>query len=188
MGRAGGEQLHQRQPDYDRLVRDADPLSAGNQEMLEVFSAGNSGGSSGTAYTIGSPGSGKNVLTVGAGENVRDPGVADGCGTTQADSGFDIIGFSSRGPTKDLRVKPDLIAPGTHVSGPASRDPAYDGTGVCGSGGGGSNLYYPIGQTSYTWSSGTSHSAPAVAGAATLAYEYYRARHCPRPKRPAPPC
>ena len=162
--------------EYDQLVRDADPLSAGNQEMLEVFSAGNDGGSNGTAYTIGSPGTGKNVLTVGAGENVRDQGVADGCGTTQADSGFDIIGFSSRGPTNDSRIKPDLIAPGTHVSGPASRAAGYNGTGVCGGAGstpGTNNPYYPANQISYTWSSGTSHSAPAVAGAATLAYEYY---------------
>ena len=162
--------------EYDRLVRDSDPVTAGNQEMLEVFSAGNAGGSSGVAYTIGSPGTGKNVLTVGAGENVRDQGVADGCGTTQADSAFDIIGFSSRGPTNDLRIKPDLIAPGTHVSGPASRDGSFNGKEVCGGPGNlpdGTNPYYPAGQISYTWSSGTSHSAPAVAGAATLAYEYY---------------
>jgi uncharacterized repeat protein (TIGR01451 family) len=33
--------------------------------------------------------------------------------------------------------------------------------------------YYPISQTLYTWSSGTSHSTPAVAGAASLIYEYY---------------
>ena len=162
--------------EYDQLVRDADPLSAGNQEMLEVFSAGNEGGNGGVGYSIGSPGTSKNVLTVGAGENVRDPGVADGCGTTQADSGFDIIGFSSRGPTNDLRTKPDLIAPGTHVSGPASRDAGYNARSVCGGAGstaGTNTPYYPAGQISYTWSSGTSHSAPAVAGAATLAYEYY---------------
>ncbi len=35
------------------------------------------------------------------------------------------------------------------------------------------NQYYPNGQTRYAMSTGTSHSAPAVAGAAQLVYEYY---------------
>jgi subtilisin-like proprotein convertase family protein len=161
---------------YDRLARDADAQTVGNQEMLQIFSAGNAGGSSGTAYTIGSPATGKNVLAVGAGENVRDQGIADGCGYTQGDNAFDLIGFSSRGPTNDLRTKPDLVAPGVHIMGPTTRDPGYNGSGVCGGPGvapGTNNPFYPAGQVSYTWSSGTSHSAPAVAGAATLAYEYY---------------
>jgi len=162
--------------DFDYLSRDADYVTDGNQEMLHVFAAGNEGGGSGLAYTIGSPGSAKNVLTVGAGENVRDQGILDGCSYTNGDNANDLIGFSSRGPTTDLRTKPDLIAPGTHVIGPASRDPGYNASGVCGgySGTPGTNLpYYPAGQISYTWSSGTSHSTPAVAGAASLAYEYF---------------
>src|SRR6185503_2109840 len=58
---------------YDALVRDAQPAgssfpAAGNQEMVIVFSAGNSGAGQ---NTIGSPGTGKNVLTVGAAENVQ---------------------------------------------------------------------------------------------------------------------
>ena len=36
-----------------------------------------------------------------------------------------------------------------------------------------SSSYHPAGQTLYTWSSGTSHSAPAIAGAAALIYEHY---------------
>ena len=119
------------------------------------------------------PGTAKNVLTVGATENVRDELTADGCGISAANNADDIIDFSSRGPADDGRVKPDLMAPGTHVQGPASKSPNYDGGGVCGNGFG-ENSYYPDGQTLYTWSSGTSHSAPAVAGAAQLAWEYYR--------------
>ena len=174
--------------EFDYLTRDADYVMPGNQEMLQVFSAGNDGGGSGIAYTIGSPGSAKNVLTVGAGENVRDQGTLDGCRYTQADNANDLIGFSSRGPTTDMRYKPDLVAPGTHVIGPASRDPGYNGTGVCGgynSTTGGNLPYYPAGQISYTWSSGTSHSTPAVAGAASLAYEYY-ARVIRPGKAPSP--
>lgn len=155
---------------YDRLTRDAYSPTAGNQGMLHIFAAGNAG--PGT-NTVGSPGSGKNVLTVGATENVRDEGIDDGCFESNANNADDIAVFSSRGPTDDQRVKPEIMAPGTHVQGPASQDPAYDGSGVCGALDD-EQRYYPTGgQTLYTWSSGTSHSTPAVAGAASLAYEYY---------------
>lgn len=152
---------------YDALTRDASDTTAGNQQMLHVFSAGNDGSG---ANTIGTPASAKNVLSVGATENVRDNGIADGCNVTDGDNADDIAWFSSRGPTQDQRVKPDIVAPGTHVQGPASQDPGFNASGVCG---GASSSFYPGGQTLYTWSSGTSHSTPAVAGAASLLYEYY---------------
>ncbi|MHB8646092.1 MAG: S8 family serine peptidase, partial [Thermomicrobiales bacterium] len=154
---------------YDILTRDATNANSAGHEMLHVFSAGNSGP---TAQSVGSPGTAKNVLTVGATDNVRDNGVIDGCATTEAISADNIIGFSSRGPTADGRLKPDVVAPGTHVQGPASQDPTYDGTGVCGTP---LSKYYPNSppQTLYTWSSGTSHSAPAVSGVASLVYNYY---------------
>ena len=140
------------------------------QPMLHVFSAGNPGPG---AATVDSPGTAKNVLTVGATENVRDEMTFDGSGIGAADNADDIASFSSRGPADDGRIKPDIMAPGTHVQGPASQSPNYDGWGVCGNGFG-DRRYYPDGQTLYTWSSGTSHSAPAVAGAAQLAWEYYK--------------
>ncbi|MBI5737925.1 MAG: S8 family serine peptidase [Mycolicibacterium neoaurum] len=161
--------------DFDALTRDSVGGTPGNQEMLHVFSAGNSGSS---ANTIGSPGTAKNVFTVGATENVRDNGTSDGCGEPAANNADDCAGFSSRGPTDDGRIKPDITAPGTHVQGPASQDPGFSGAGVCG---GPTNdfafppadAYYPAGQTLYTWSSGTSHSCPAVAGAASLTWNYF---------------
>ncbi len=150
---------------YDALTRDAS-AAAGVQPLFHVFSAGNAGPS---ANMVGAPGTAKNVLTVGATENVRDQGVLDGCNLSAADNADDMASFSSRGPTDDQRAKPDIVAPGTHVQGPASQAPGYNGTGVCGP------KYYPGGgQTLYTWSSGTSHSAPAVSGAAALVSEYYR--------------
>lgn len=159
---------------YDALTRDADTRTTSSEQMLHIFSAGNRGGSTGKPYSIGSPGVAKNVLTVAASENVRDDGVLDGCNDLDANSAADVAAFSSRGPTNDGRAKPDLIAPGTHIIGPASKSPNYDASGICGAGlGAPDRRYYPAGQITYTWSSGTSHSTPAVAGAAVLAYEFY---------------
>jgi hypothetical protein len=153
---------------YDQLTRDAAGATPGNQEMLHVFAAGNAG--FGGSYTVGSPATAKDVLSVGATENVRDEGVSDGCNVTAANNADDIAAFSSRGPASDGRYKPEIMAPGTHVQGPASKDPGYTGTGVCGAPAG---PYYPAGQTLYTWSSGTSHSTPAIAGTASLVWNYY---------------
>ena len=121
----------------------------------------------------------KNVITVGAAENVR-PTWTDGCGVgpTGADNAMDIISFSSRGPTDDQRVKPDLVAPGTHIQGAASQATGYDGSGVC-------DPYQPSGQTFYAASSGTSHATPAVAGAASLVYRYYQDHFGGMPPSPA---
>lgn len=162
---------------YDVLVRDAQPAIDGNQAMHILFAAGNSGPS---ANTTGTPANAKNVITVGAAENVRTE-ATDGCGisSTGADNANDIASFSSRGPTDDGRAKPDLVAPGTHVMGAASQDAEYDGTGVCGP------KHFPSGQTLYTWSSGTSHSTPAGAGAASLLYRYYQDHFGGAPPSPA---
>jgi hypothetical protein len=149
---------------HDTAVRDAVSGTAGNQELAIVFAAGNDGSG---ASTIHPPGTGKNVITVGASENFRQTGT-DGCGigNTGADNVKDIISFSGRGPTSDTRKKPDLMAPGTHIEGAASRAVGYNGSGVC-------NQYWPIGQTLYAWSSGTSHSTPGVAGACALVRQYF---------------
>jgi subtilase family protein/HYR domain-containing protein len=172
---------------YDALVRDAQPASstfpaAGNQEYVIVFAAGNGGSG---ANTVGQPGTAKNVITAGASENVQAFGGADGCGTgdTGADSAQDIIAFSSRGPTSDARKKPDLVAPGTHVSGVVAQASAlatgtgvanacFDATGVCGGPGPGFD-FFPLGQQFYTASSGTSHSTPAIAGACALVRQFF---------------
>ena len=151
--------------DYDRRTRDAQSGTPGNQEMFFVFSAGNDGEDG--SNTVGSPGGAKNVLCVGASENYDNASGTDGCGITNsgADNAQDIISFSSRGPCDDSRVKPDIVAPGTHIHGAASYDPAYNGSGVC-------DQYSPAGQTKYAESSGTSHSTPGLAGCASLVYNY----------------
>jgi hypothetical protein len=169
--------------EYDALVRDAQPSGssfpvAGNQEMVIVFAAGNAGAGAGT---VGAPGSAKNVLTVGAAENVQATGT-DGCGLTDsgANSANDIIFFSSRGPCADGRLKPEIVAPGTHVSGGVAQaanagangtaDSCFNANGVCALLNGN---FFPVGQQLFTISSGTSHSAPAVVGGCALLRQYF---------------
>lgn len=152
--------------EYDSRVRDAVPTQAGNQEMVICFATGNSG-----VRRVGSPSSAKNVISVGASEGVRKGG-SDGClvKDEDADNVQDIAFFSSGGPLDDGRVKPDLVAPGTHIVGAASQHPDFDAGGVCG---GETEPYFPAGQTLYTWSSGTSHSTPIVAGASALVRQFF---------------
>jgi hypothetical protein len=171
---------------YDRLVRDAQPSgssvpTAGNQQMTFVFAAGNAGSGAGT---VGAPGTAKNVITVGAAENVHPFGGSDGSNISDAgaDNANDVISFSSRGPCDDQRKKPDIMAPGTHVTGgvpqavktmtgTGTKLAIFDGSGVSG---GVNSIYFPsAGQQFYTASSGTSHSTPAVAGAAALVYQWF---------------
>jgi len=84
---------------FDRAVRDSDPDSDGNQPMIVTTSAGNSGSSD---QTIGSPATGKNVISVGATQRYpNDP--------------EEISSFSSRGWTQDNRIKPDVVAPGSQI-------------------------------------------------------------------------
>ena len=99
-----------------------------------VVAAGNEGPG---AQTIRSPGVAKNALTVG---NVYDNGyLAVG----------DVTGSSSRGPTGDNRMKPNLVAPGDTVTS------AMAGT------------------NSYTEKSGTSMATPHVTGLAATLMEHY---------------
>lgn len=171
--------------EYDALVRDAQPAgspnaSPGNQSMVIVFANGNSG-----AYgseSVSPPATGKNVFSIGASENVQPIGDVDGCGLTDADANNvnDVASFSSLGPCLDGRHKPDLMAPGTRVtggvvqaafpSGTGQADPCFDGSGVCGSA---TTPFFPPGQELFTISDGTSHSTPCVAGACALLRQYF---------------
>jgi hypothetical protein len=186
---------------YDALVRDAQPADsavpgAGNQPMIFVFPSGNVGPAAGS---IDSPGTAKNVIMVGAAENVHSHATTnggnnvsgnDGCTKpdSEANSANDIAGFSSRGPCADGRRKPELVAPGTHITGGAPqkfKTMAGNGTAldcfnaefICALAGGGTvgstNNFFPLGQQWYTTSSGTSHSTAAAAGGAALVWQYF---------------
>ena len=72
--------------------------------IVVAVAAGNAG--PGTC-TVGTPGAAPAALTVGA---MADPGPG----------GFYLASFSSRGPTADGRIKPDVVAPGYSVTSVAA--------------------------------------------------------------------
>ena len=187
--------------EYDALVRDAQPDGsavpvAGNQGLTIVVAAGNAGPGAGT---VGSPATAKNVIAVGAAENVHSHAITnrgtstlgmDGCDSpdTEADSANDMAVFSSRGPCSDGRAKPDLVAPGTHVTGGVAQQTrtmagtgndlacfTSNGSGICGlkNDANEPTKYFPTNQQWTTTSSGTSHSTPAVSGGAALVWQYF---------------
>jgi hypothetical protein len=172
---------------YDALVRDAQPAGStyptpGNQGMVIVFAAGNDGPN---ATTMDTPGSAKNVITVGATQNVQPFGSPDRAqfGDDQAGNANDILAESSRGPCSDGRIKPDLMAPGTHVSGgvfQATNDFLNFPDGIAGDcftgadvAGGPGSAFWPDGQQFYTAADGTSHATPCVTGASALVLQYF---------------
>ena len=111
------------------------------QGMTVLFAAGNERNDG-----ISSPGTAKNVITVGGHVN-RYNGAPD-----------DMYYWSSRGPTDDGRIKPDLVAPGDYVRSCKSQEASSA------SGSWSNNWYLEY--------SGTSMATPAAAGAAVLVREY----------------
>ncbi|MBL8115413.1 MAG: S8 family serine peptidase, partial [Acidobacteria bacterium] len=122
---------------YTGEEQNVDRFLFDNEEMTIFFSAGNDGSG---AQTGGSPGNAKNIVTVGA--------LGNGNSTT-------VAGFSSRGPTADGRIKPDIQAPGSSTVSAGGNTNHADGN--CGT----SSL------------SGTSMSCPTVAGASALLRQYF---------------
>jgi len=90
--------------------------NAVDQGLVVCVAAGNSGPKK---YTVGSPGAAEKVITVGAFADVGH-------------SGFYIASFSSRGPTADGRIKPDVCAPGYKImaarAGTTNQYVEYSGT------------------------------------------------------------
>lgn len=129
---------------YSGSDRIADNALSVVEDFIFVVSAGNQGTSG-----VGSPGNGKNVVTVGS--------------LTHA-GGRTISGFSSRGPTVDGRIKPDIMAPGSSVVS-SSADAITTGT-----------IEAPGNSTK----SGTSMSAPTIAGNSALLRQYFTEGYYPR--------
>ncbi len=127
---------------YDLYSQFLDQQARDYPRLLNVFAAGNDGRNTcspfekGLATVAGSYQSSKNVLTVGA------------IGKTMALE----ADYTSQGPVKDGRLKPEIVAVGT-------------------------DLYSTVLDNGYLPSSGTSMATPNVGGAAGLLYQRYRQRH-----------
>lgn len=135
---------------FDGFVQDASSAATIDPICL-VFSAGNSGP---TALSLTRPKVAKNLIAVANSENIRTEILGTG-----ADNIEDLRNSSSRGLATDGRVKPDITAPGTAITG--SR--AGSGTSVSGQV-----------DANVSYSSGTSHAAPQVAGAAALFTQFWK--------------
>ncbi|WP_196214028.1 PGF-pre-PGF domain-containing protein [Methanolobus vulcani] len=157
---------------YTEWSQQVDQFMWDHPEMLIIFAAGNEGvdvDRDGVIdkNSITSPATAKNCITVGASENERDIityvwGTSYGSPISmdyQTDNSSGLAAFSSRGPTDDNRIKPDLVAPGTFVASTrSSLATMFD---------------YGITNTNYAYLSGTSMSTPLVSGSAALVREYY---------------
>ncbi|MEC7411654.1 MAG: S8 family serine peptidase, partial [Candidatus Thermoplasmatota archaeon] len=130
--------------DIDDRTAAYDRTHANQEGLLVLFAAGNDGPGTGT---VGAPSTAKNTLTVGNHQN-RYSGAPD-----------TMMSGSSRGPTDDGRIKPDVVAPGGYVRSCRAQEAGDTGSASW------SNQYY----LEYT---GTSMATPNAAGAAALVREY----------------
>jgi serine protease AprX len=167
---------------YDQQCEQLDRFVWTHPDFCILFAAGNDGtdhnGDGKVDYgSVTSPGTAKNCITVGASENNR-PGQPGTYGQywpqdypkpplstdPLSDNPNQMVAFSSRGPTLDNRVKPDVVAPGTYVLSTRSRVlPANQwGYGRFGA------------ATLYMFDSGTSMSTPLTAGAVGVLREFLR--------------
>lgn len=148
-----------------------------HKDFTIFFSAANAGvdaNSNGVIdlYSLGSPATAKNCVTVGASENNR-PTLTATWGSwwpsdyptnpvhddKMADNIAGMAAFSSRGPVWDYRYKPDVVAPGTFIASTRSALEIEGGWGVI--------------DTNYMYMGGTSMSTPLTAGAAAIVRQFY---------------
>ena len=172
--------------EYESFAQSADTFIWNHHDFVVCFAAGNSGvdnDGNGVIDTgsISSPGTAKDIITVGATENYRPflksftywnfgypnkPFVDD----KVANNKKGMAAFSSRGPTADGRVKPDVVAPGTYVLSTKSfLVTPFDNFWAKPS-----QLGYGAGYDTYfAADGGTSMATPLIAGAAALVRQYY---------------
>jgi serine protease AprX len=112
--------------------KDSTSVAVNNAYAAGLISAVAAGNDGPKRSSIGSPGAAANALTVGAFADVGE-------------KGFNVTSFSSRGPTADGRIKPDIVAPGFNIM-----STAHNST------------------TGYVSMSGTSMATPFAAGVAAL--------------------
>ena len=160
---------------YDSSAQEIDDVVWNRPDLVICFAAGNDGtdtNSDGAADSgsIGSQSAAKNCITVGASESQR-PGFKHTYGQfwprdfpadpiksdLQANNADGMVAFSSRGPTRERRVKPDVVAPGTCILSALSRDVVSPSTDF-------GTSTDPL----FFFDSGTSMATPLVAGCAAV--------------------
>ncbi|MBW1810346.1 MAG: S8 family serine peptidase [Deltaproteobacteria bacterium] len=108
--------------------------------------------------SVGTPGTAKSVITVAAYTSKEVWESIDGFWYLWGEDDEEICTFSSLGPTRDDRLKPDISAPGSAISAAFSQDSSTD-----------IELISPDGV--HTVMQGTSMSSPHIAGLAALLLE-----------------
>jgi serine protease AprX len=168
---------------YDAQSRQLDQFVWDHPAMCIIVAAGNDGTDSDhdgkiNIGSVTSPGTAKNCITVGASENLRhafdgetygewwprDYPAPPYKGAPMADDPAQVVAFSSRGPTADGRVKPDVVAPGTWILSTKSTMLSPTATG-----------WRPFPPSSkYFYMGGTSMAAPLTAGAVAAIRQHLR--------------
>jgi serine protease AprX len=168
---------------YDDQCRALDEFVWEHKDFCVVAAAGNDGTDSDgdgriNPMSVSSPATAKNCITVGACENRRvnfdgemygewwpgDFPVAPFKADAMADDPNEIVPFSSRGPTKDKRFRPDVVAPGTFIL--STRSTMIAPNNKAWAAFPASKLYFFMG--------GTSMATPLVSGAVAALREYLR--------------
>ena len=125
---------------YSSHGADVDAYMWRNEDSLVLYSMGNSGSAPGDG-SVGEPASAKNLVSVGGAQTILG-------------NPFNDLPKWSRGPVRDGRRKPDIIAPGTITSAAGDANHASNNCGTA-------------------FLQGTSMSTPVTAGALTLLRQYF---------------
>jgi subtilisin family serine protease len=168
---------------YSQQSREVDEFVWAHRDCVICFAAGNDAADRGATGriapgSVGAPSTAKNCITVGASESLRpessltyhslsagkfpvNPIASD----KVADNAQGIAAFSGRGPTRDHRIKPDVVGPGCTIL--SAKSSLIDHDSFWGD---------SPDPDLYMFDAGTSMATPLVAGCAAVVRESFRVR------------